>query len=120
MTTPPTLEQAVDLIEDLIQSVQTLQGMCGEPPEDSDQASWAECEVVANAAQNFVDSLRPTPTSHPCDGCGVSVREDEYLGYDKANGETEYFCENCFHLKYNAIPTDNTMECPTYRPEGGE
>lgn len=59
MTTTPTLEQAVDLIEDLIQSVQTLQGMCGEPPEDSDQASWVGCEVAANAAQNFVDSLRP-------------------------------------------------------------
>ncbi len=37
--------------------------------------------------------------SHPCDGCGVPVREDEYLGYDKANGETEYFCENCFGKK---------------------
>ena len=54
------MAQAVELIEDLIQSVRTLQGMCGwEPPEDSDHAAWLGCEVVANAAQNFVDSLRP-------------------------------------------------------------
>ena len=60
MSKPTTLQDAVDLIEDLIQSVQTLQGMCGwEPPEDAEHADWVGCEVVANAAQNFVASLRP-------------------------------------------------------------
>ena len=39
MTKQKTIEDAVDLIEDLIQSVQTLQGMCGwEPPEDAEHA----------------------------------------------------------------------------------
>tara|TARA_R100001126_G_C4812732_1_gene142703 strand:- start:176 stop:580 length:405 start_codon:yes stop_codon:yes gene_type:complete len=45
--------------------------------------------------------------SHPCDGCGVPVQEDQYLGNDKPDGTTEYLCENCY-----IHPSDKT--------EGGE
>jgi len=50
--------------------------------------------------------------SHPCDGCGVPVREDEYLGYDKPDGETEYKCENCFGEKYSGIPEEERQWFP--------
>ena len=50
--------------------------------------------------------------SHPCDGCGVPVREDEYLGYDKPDGETEYKCENCFGEKYSGISEEERQWFP--------
>lgn len=45
--------------------------------------------------------------SNPCDGCGILVRVDEYLGYDKPDGETEYKCENCFGEKYEGISQED-------------
>jgi|10_taG_2_1085330.scaffolds.fasta_scaffold11948_4 hypothetical protein len=38
-----------------------------------------------------------TTQEHPCDACGVPVPEDEHLGHDKPNGDTEYLCEDCFN-----------------------
>ena len=53
--------KAIDLIEDLIKAVETLQGLCGnEPPDDTDHAEWVGCEVVANAAKFFIDTIKET------------------------------------------------------------
>ena len=86
---------------------------------DGDLVIYSEPHPAA--ADPYVHDGSIFSAEHPCKGCDIPVREDEYLGYDEDDdGNTEYFCENCFHLKYNDIPTDNTMECPTYRPEAGQ
>ena len=93
--------KAIDLIEDLIQAVETLQGLCGwEPPEGTDHAEWVGCEVVANAAKFYIQAqtVDPAAKNHPCDKCGEMVPEDEYLGHDQQEPpfETEYLCSDCY------------------------
>ena len=56
--------------------------------------------------------------SDPCDGCGILVRADEYLGYDKPDGETEYKCEHCFDEKYHGLSEEQRQWFPD--DEGGE
>ena len=55
---------------------------------------------------------------YPCDVCGVLVRGDEYLGYDKPDGETEYKCENCFDAKYRGLSEEERQWFPD--DEGGQ
>ena len=54
--------------------------------------------------------------SNPCDVCGILVREDEYLGYDQPNGQSEYLCEDCFGEKYEGISQEDYFS----DDEGGE
>ena len=32
----------------------------------------------------------------PCDSCGEPVGLDEFCGYEKPNGDSEFLCPDCF------------------------
>ena len=56
-------DKSIDLVEDLIRAVQTLQGMCGwEPPEGGEHADWLGCEMIVNSAKSFIEELPQVPS----------------------------------------------------------
>jgi len=77
--------KAIDLIEDLIRAVETLQGLCGhEPPDDTDPAEWVGCEVVANAAKFYIQAQK-APRTIPAIPVTDGKEEDSY----RRHGPTE-------------------------------